>query len=80
MTRSRPTARSPGLSCGRWRWRRCAPGPGRLLWDVGAGSGSIGIEWMRADPLARAIAVEPRPDRAARAGRNAAALGVPGLT
>jgi precorrin-6Y C5,15-methyltransferase (decarboxylating) len=55
------------------------PGPGRLLWDVGAGSGSIGIEWMRADPLARAIAVEPRPDRAARAGRNAIALGVPGL-
>jgi precorrin-6Y C5,15-methyltransferase (decarboxylating) len=34
---------------------------------------------MRADPLARAIAVEPRPDRAARAGRNAIALGVPGL-
>jgi precorrin-6B C5,15-methyltransferase / cobalt-precorrin-6B C5,C15-methyltransferase len=56
------------------------PGPGRLLWDVGAGSGSIGIEWMRSDPLARAIAVEPRPDRAARAGRNAAMLGVPGLT
>lgn len=55
------------------------PGPGQLLWDVGAGSGSIGIEWMRADPLARAIAVEARPDRAGRAGRNAAALGVPGL-
>ena len=55
------------------------PGPARLLWDVGAGSGSIGIEWMRADPLARAIAVEARPDRAARASRNAAALGVPGL-
>jgi precorrin-6B C5,15-methyltransferase / cobalt-precorrin-6B C5,C15-methyltransferase len=56
-----------------------APGPGQLLWDVGAGSGSIGIEWMRADPLARAIAVEARPDRAARAARNATALGVPGL-
>jgi len=55
------------------------PGPHQLLWDVGAGSGSVGIEWMRADPLARAIAVEARPDRAARAGRNAAALGVPGL-
>src|SRR5215472_6292600 len=55
------------------------PGPGQLLWDVGAGAGSIGIEWMRADPRARAIAVEARPDRAARAGRNAAALGVPGL-
>jgi precorrin-6B C5,15-methyltransferase / cobalt-precorrin-6B C5,C15-methyltransferase len=55
------------------------PGPGQMLWDVGAGSGSVGIEWMRADPRARAIAVEARPDRAARVGRNAAALGVPGL-
>ena len=55
------------------------PGPGQLLWDIGAGSGSIGIEWMRADPLARAVAVEARPDRAARIGLNAAALGVPGL-
>jgi precorrin-6B C5,15-methyltransferase / cobalt-precorrin-6B C5,C15-methyltransferase len=55
------------------------PGPGDLLWDVGAGSGSIGIEWLRAQPLARAIAIEARADRAARAGRNAAALGVPGL-
>jgi len=56
------------------------PAPGALLWDVGAGSGSIGIEWMRADPLARAVAIEARPDRAARVARNAAALGVPGLT
>ncbi len=55
------------------------PGPGALLWDVGAGSGSIGIEWMRADPFARAVAIEARPDRAERAARNAAALGVPGL-
>jgi precorrin-6B C5,15-methyltransferase / cobalt-precorrin-6B C5,C15-methyltransferase len=55
------------------------PGPGQLLWDVGAGSGSIGIEWMRADPLARAVAIEARQDRAARISRNATALGVPGL-
>ncbi len=55
------------------------PGPGQLLWDIGAGSGSVGIEWMRADPLARAIAIEARPDRSARVSRNAAALGVPGL-
>jgi precorrin-6B C5,15-methyltransferase / cobalt-precorrin-6B C5,C15-methyltransferase len=55
------------------------PAPGELLWDVGAGSGSIGIEWMRAEPLARAAAIEARPDRADRASRNAAALGVPGL-
>jgi precorrin-6Y C5,15-methyltransferase (decarboxylating) len=55
------------------------PGPGELLWDVGAGSGSIGIEWLRAEPLARAVAIEARADRAGRAGRNAAALGVPAL-
>jgi precorrin-6Y C5,15-methyltransferase (decarboxylating) len=56
-----------------------APGPGQLLWDVGAGSGSIGIEWMRADPRCRAVAVEARPDRAARIRRNASTLGVPGI-
>ncbi|MEV1291004.1 precorrin-6y C5,15-methyltransferase (decarboxylating) subunit CbiE [Pseudonocardia sp. NPDC049635] len=58
---------------------RLAPRAGELLWDVGAGSGSIGIEWMRAHPACRAIAVEPRPDRAERVARNAATLGVPGL-
>jgi precorrin-6Y C5,15-methyltransferase (decarboxylating) len=56
-----------------------APVPGELLWDVGAGAGSIGIEWMRAHPGCRAIAVEDRPGRAERIVRNAAALGVPGL-
>jgi precorrin-6B C5,15-methyltransferase / cobalt-precorrin-6B C5,C15-methyltransferase len=56
-----------------------APVPGQLLWDVGAGSGSIGIEWMRVHPASRAIAIEPRPDRRERIARNAAALGVPGL-
>lgn len=56
-----------------------APEPGELLWDIGAGSGSVGIEWARAHPACRAVAVEPRADRAARAARNAAALGVPGL-
>jgi precorrin-6B C5,15-methyltransferase / cobalt-precorrin-6B C5,C15-methyltransferase len=55
------------------------PAPGELLWDVGAGSGSIAIEWMRAEPLARAVAIEARPDRADRACRNAGALGVPAL-
>jgi precorrin-6B C5,15-methyltransferase / cobalt-precorrin-6B C5,C15-methyltransferase len=55
------------------------PVPGQLLWDVGAGSGSIGIEWMRTHPASRAIAVEPRADRRDRIIRNAAALGVPGL-
>ncbi|MBO3735963.1 precorrin-6y C5,15-methyltransferase (decarboxylating) subunit CbiE [Actinoplanes flavus] len=56
-----------------------APAPGRLLWDVGAGSGSIGIEWMRAHPSCRAIAIESSAERAATVTANAAALGVPGL-
>lgn len=56
-----------------------APLPGQLLWDVGAGAGSIGIEWMRTHPTCRAVAVESHPDRADRIARNAARLGVPGL-
>ena len=56
-----------------------APSPGGVLWDVGAGSGSIAIEWLRAEPTARAIAIERRPDRAERIARNAATLGVPAL-
>jgi precorrin-6Y C5,15-methyltransferase (decarboxylating) len=55
------------------------PLPGQLLWDVGAGSGSIGIEWLRAEPTARAIALETREDRAARIAANARRLGVPEL-
>jgi precorrin-6B C5,15-methyltransferase / cobalt-precorrin-6B C5,C15-methyltransferase len=55
------------------------PFPGGLLWDVGAGAGSIGIEWMLAHPACRAIGIEVREDRAARAAANARALGVPGL-
>ena len=57
-----------------------APRRGELLWDIGAGAGSVAIEWMLADPLfMRAIAIEARADRAARIDRNAAAFGVPGL-
>ncbi len=56
-----------------------APRRGELLWDIGAGAGSIAIEWMLADPSARAIAIERRADRAARIRRNAAAFGVPAL-
>lgn len=58
---------------------RLVPLPGQLLWDVGAGAGSVGIEWMRVHPSCRAVAVESRPDRAERIARNAASLGVPGL-
>ncbi len=56
-----------------------APRRGELLWDIGAGSGSVAIEWMLTDPSMRAIAIEQREDRAACIRRNAAAFGVPGL-
>jgi len=56
------------------------PLPGQLLWDVGAGSGAIAIEWLRAvNNDARAVAMEKNPKRAAAIGRNAMALGVPRL-
>jgi len=57
-----------------------APRRGELLWDIGAGSGSIGIEWMLCDPAMRAIAIEGSDERAERIRRNAANFGVPGLT
>ena len=56
-----------------------APRRGELLWDIGAGAGSVAIEWMLADPAMRAIAIERHTVRAARIRRNAAAFGVPGL-
>ncbi|WP_322103033.1 precorrin-6y C5,15-methyltransferase (decarboxylating) subunit CbiE [Paraburkholderia sp. J41] len=58
---------------------RLAPTPGALLWDVGAGSGSIGIEWMRAHAACRAIAIEANAERRRFIEHNRAALGVPGL-
>jgi precorrin-6Y C5,15-methyltransferase (decarboxylating) len=57
-----------------------SPRRGERLWDIGAGSGSIGIEWMLCDPGNIAMAIEESADRAARIARNAATLGVPGLT
>jgi precorrin-6Y C5,15-methyltransferase (decarboxylating) len=56
-----------------------APLPGQLLWDIGAGCGSIGIEWMRSHPRCRAIAIEPHPDRRHYMADNAATLGTPDL-
>lgn len=56
-----------------------APMPGQLLWDVGAGSGSIAIEWMRTHRSCRAVAIESREDRAAIIATNAERFGVPGL-
>jgi precorrin-6Y C5,15-methyltransferase (decarboxylating) len=57
-----------------------APRRGELLWDVGAGCGSVAIEWLLADVSLSAIAIERRSDRAARIRRNAAAFGVPNLS
>jgi precorrin-6Y C5,15-methyltransferase (decarboxylating) len=56
-----------------------APCRGETLWDIGAGAGSVAIEWMLADVSLRAVAIEANAQRAARIVRNAAALGVPGL-
>ncbi len=55
------------------------PMRGALLWDVGAGCGSVAIEWMRAAAYARAIGIEPREDRRLMAASNAEALGAPRL-
>jgi precorrin-6B C5,15-methyltransferase / cobalt-precorrin-6B C5,C15-methyltransferase len=56
-----------------------APMPGELLWDVGAGCGSIGIEWLRSHPSCRAIAIEQHSHRLKFITDNMAALGTPHL-
>jgi precorrin-6Y C5,15-methyltransferase (decarboxylating) len=56
-----------------------APLPGQRLWDIGAGCGSIAIEWLRAAEQGAAVAVERDPARAAAIAQNAAALGTPSL-
>ncbi|MFN7166324.1 MAG: precorrin-6y C5,15-methyltransferase (decarboxylating) subunit CbiE [Pannonibacter sp.] len=56
-----------------------APRRGEHLWDIGAGSGSVAIEWMLTDPSLTATAIEAHPERAARLVRNAARFGVPSL-
>ena len=56
-----------------------APVWGETLWDVGAGCGSVAIEWLRAGENLGAVAIEREPTRAAMIARNAAALGVPEL-
>ena len=53
---------------------RLGPGPGDLIWDVGAGSGSVSIESARLG--AAAIAVERDPESCARVRNNAARHGV----
>lgn len=54
-----------------------APRGGELLWDIGAGSGAIGIEWLLAHPANRAVGIEARQDRLNTARSNAQSLGVP---
>ena len=54
-----------------------APTAGAHLWDIGAGSGAIAIEWIRAGGTASAV--EPVAARRAAMARNAEALGAPGL-
>ncbi|MGE0578729.1 precorrin-6y C5,15-methyltransferase (decarboxylating) subunit CbiE [Reyranella sp.] len=56
-----------------------APRWGELLWDVGLGAGSVAIEWLLRHPSLKAVGIEDRPERAARAARNAASLGTPDL-
>ncbi|MBT9384726.1 precorrin-6y C5,15-methyltransferase (decarboxylating) subunit CbiE [Pseudooceanicola sp. CBS1P-1] len=55
------------------------PMRGQLLWDIGSGCGSVGVEWMRGARDARAIGIEPRADRRALAAENALRLGAPRL-
>jgi precorrin-6Y C5,15-methyltransferase (decarboxylating) len=52
---------------------------GQLLWDIGLGAGSVAIEWLLQHPSLRAVGIEANAERAGRAARNAAALGVPEL-
>jgi precorrin-6Y C5,15-methyltransferase (decarboxylating) len=58
---------------------RLAPLPGETLWDVGAGAGSIAIEWLRQHRSLKAHAIESDAARIALIEQNAAALGVPQL-
>ena len=55
------------------------PRPGEVLWDIGGGSGSIAIEWLRSSPRTRALCAESDEVRATRITANANALGVPHL-
>jgi len=58
---------------------RLAPQPGQHLWDIGAGCGSVAVEWLRSGDRMRATGLEPHDARRAMAARNALHLGVPGL-
>lgn len=58
---------------------RLSPRPGERLWDIGAGSGSVSIEWLLLDDSLEAVAIERDDTRSQRIRRNAETLGVPRL-
>ena len=62
---------SPSSRSARSRWRRWRRGPGELLWDVGAGSGSIAIEWCRSGTGCRRWRSNATSNRRARIAANA---------
>lgn len=55
------------------------PFPGHVLWDIGAGCGSVSIEWMRCAENTLAYAIEPNPARRGFLAENARQFGVPRL-
>ncbi|MGF0538313.1 precorrin-6y C5,15-methyltransferase (decarboxylating) subunit CbiE [Agrobacterium sp. ES01] len=55
------------------------PFPEALLWDVGAGCGTVALEFMRIGHGARAIAIEDKPERVSMIRENAEKLGFPDL-
>ncbi len=56
-----------------------APAPGEVLWDVGAGAGSIAIEFLRAEPTSTAIAIEQNSKRIGNIRVNGETLGTRNL-
>ena len=56
-----------------------APAPDQVLWDIGAGCGSVSIEWMRVARGCEAIAIEHNEDRLKMIATNADQLGTPRL-
>mgnify|MGYP000408881637 FL=1 len=58
---------------------RLMPVVDQVLWDVGAGCGSVAIEWMRTSPRCRAVAIEKSKSRLKLIKQNSQELGVPML-
>ena len=58
---------------------RLMPVVDQVLWDVGAGCGSVAIEWMRTSPRCRAVAIEKSKSRLKLIEQNSQELGVPML-